>query len=108
VRYWRDPLVVSTTPAAGSSGPAPGTVTIRFQRDVTPAGADYAASVAVQGPGGAVAGTTVESEPGVLTWTPAAPLSPGTYEVTVDAVLSALGAGSVPIRTPYRFTFTVT
>jgi hypothetical protein len=108
VRYWRDPLVVSTEPADGTAGPAPSAVTIRFQRDVTPAGADYAGSVSVQGAGGAVAGTTTEPTPGVLTWTPATALAAGTYQATVDEVLSALGAGSVPIRAPYGFTFTVT
>jgi hypothetical protein len=108
IRYWRDPLVVATTPADGAAGPAPATVTIRFQRDITPVGADYAGSVTVRGAGGAVAGATAESAPGVLTWTPAAAPAPGTYQVTVDAVQSALGGGSVPIRKPYVFTFTVT
>jgi hypothetical protein len=107
VQYWRDPLVVSTTPADGSTGPAPAAVTAAFERDITPAGSDYAGSVTVQRSGTPVAGSTVESSPGVLTWTPAAALGPGTYQVTIDAVMSALPDGSVPIRKPYVFSFTV-
>jgi hypothetical protein len=49
-----------------------------------------------------------ESSPGVLTWTPAAPLAPGTYAVTVDGVQRDIGGDSVPMRQPYRFSFTVT
>jgi hypothetical protein len=107
-RAWRDPVVVSTTPDAGSAGPAPAAVTVRFQRDVDPAAQDFAGSVAVSAGGTAVAGTVRESTPGVLTWTPAAPLPAGTYAVEVGAVRSALGADSVPIQRPYRFGFTVT
>jgi hypothetical protein len=108
VQYWRDPLVVSTTPANGTTGPAPASLTIDFQRDITPAGTDYANSVTLRLGATAVAGTTAEPTPGVLTWTPAAALAPGTYQVTIDNVASALASGSVPIRNPYLFAFTVT
>ena len=47
-------------------------------------------------------------EPGVLTWTPSAPLPVGDYSVEVTAVRSVLGADSVPMRRPDRFTLTVT
>jgi hypothetical protein len=97
-RLWRDPLVVSATGGAGG-------VTARFQRDIDPDGADFAAAVVVNG--GAATGTVVETEPGVLTWTPSAALAPGTYTVDVFHVRSALGADSVPMQQPYRFTFTV-
>lgn len=100
VRYWRDPLVVSTAVA-------PGAVTVTFQRDIQPAGADYSGSVTVTGPGGAViAGTVTEPAPGTLVWTPAAALPAGAYTLTV-AQVSSTGAAGVPIRTPYTATITV-
>ncbi|MEV4703506.1 TIM-barrel domain-containing protein [Actinoplanes sp. NPDC049316] len=106
IQYWRDPLVVATTPAAGSSGPSPAAVTVRFQRDIQPSGADYSGAVRVEGPSGAVAGPVAETTPGTLTWTPAAALPAGGYTVTV-AQVSSTGAAGVPIRQPYTFTFTV-
>ena len=106
IRYWRDPLVVATTPAAGSTGPAPAAVTVTFQRDIQPAGADYQGSVVVTGPGGTAAGTVTETEPGTLRWVPAAALAPGAYTATVAGV-SSTGPGGVAIRRPYTFTFTV-
>jgi hypothetical protein len=95
IQYWRDPLVVST--AATSTA-----VTVKFQRDIQPTGADYAGSVEVSGQ----AGTVAETEPGTLVWTPSAPLPAGTYTVTVDQV-SSTGPGGVPIRKPYTFTFAI-
>jgi Glycosyl hydrolases family 31 TIM-barrel domain/Glycosyl hydrolase family 31 C-terminal domain/Domain of unknown function (DUF5110)/Starch binding domain/NPCBM-associated, NEW3 domain of alpha-galactosidase/Bacterial Ig-like domain len=106
IQYWRDPLVVSTTPAAGSTGPAPAAVSITFQRDIQPTGADYAGAVVVDGPAGAVAGTVAEPNPGTLAWTPASALPAGAYSVTVAGVNST-GPAGVPIRQPYTFTFTV-
>jgi hypothetical protein len=108
VRYWRDPVVVSTSPANGSSGPAPATVTATFATDVRPTGADLSDAVTVTRGGTAVAGTVAETAPGVLTWTPAASLTPGAYEVTVGNVQRDIGGDSVPMRQPYRFSFTVT
>jgi hypothetical protein len=107
VRYWRDPVVASTSPADGSSGPAPAAVAVTFQTDVRPVGADFSGAVTVTRGGTAVAGSVAETSPGVLTWTPAAPLAPGAYAVTVDGVQRDIGGDSVPMRQPYRFAFTV-
>ena len=107
-RIWRDPVVVSATPDAGSSGPTPASVTVRFQRDVDPTGPDFSGSLTVSAGGTAVTGTVSETTPGILTWTPTAPLPAGTYTVEVSAVRSVLDADSVPIQRPYRYTFTVT
>jgi hypothetical protein len=108
VRYWRDPVVVSTSPPDGSTGVAPGTVTVTFQTDVNPTGADFSSAVTVTRDGSPVAGSVAETSPGVLTWTPAFPPGPGTYQVTVNGVQRDIGGDSVPMRQPYRFTFTVT
>jgi hypothetical protein len=105
IQYWRDPLVVSTAPAAGSTGPAPGAITVRFERDIQPTGTDYAGAVTVTGPAGAVPGTVAETDPGTLVWTPGAALPQGGYTVTVAGV-SSTGPAGVPIRQPYTFTFT--
>ena len=58
IQYWRDPVVVSTAATAT-------TVTVKFQRDIQPVGADFAGSVAVAGQSGTVA----ETDPGTLVWT---------------------------------------
>jgi hypothetical protein len=107
-QYWRDPLVVSTGPPDGATGSAPGSVAVRFQRDVDPAGVDFTSSVSVTSNGSPMAGSVVKSTPGVLIWTPSAALPPGNYQVVVSGVKSALGGDSVPMQAPYRFTFTVT
>ncbi|WP_306207679.1 TIM-barrel domain-containing protein [Actinoplanes sp. RD1] len=99
IQYWRDPLVVS-------AAATPTAVTVRFQRDVQPTGADYSGSVTVTGPSGPLAGTVTEPAPGTLLWTPAAPLAPGAYPVTV-AQVSSTGAAGVPIRQPWTATLTV-
>ena len=108
VRYWRDPVVVSTSPADASTGPAPAAVTVTFQTDVNPTGTDFSSAVTVTRDGSPVAGSVAETSPGVLTWTPASPPGPGTYQVTVNGVQRDIGGDSVPMRQPYRFTFTVT
>ncbi|MEY9935510.1 hypothetical protein ABH926_010192 [Catenulispora sp. GP43] len=105
--FWRDPLVVSTTPADGSSGAAPSALTVAFAQDITPTGSDYSGSVAVTDSGSAVAGTTAKNAAGVLTWTPSAALSAGTYQVTVQDVASANAGDNMPIQEPYTFSFTV-
>jgi hypothetical protein len=99
IQYWRDPLVVATAATASA-------VTVRFERDIQPTGADYAGSVTVTGPSGAVAGTVAETDPGTLVWTPAATLPAGFYTATVAQVTSAVSDG-VPIQKPYTFSFTV-
>jgi hypothetical protein len=106
--YWRDPLVVSTSPTDGASGAAPASVSMTFERDVAPTGSDYSSSVAVTSGGAAVSGVTAEPTPGTLTWTPSTALPAGTYQVTVDNVQSVIGSESVPIQKPYTFSFTVT
>jgi hypothetical protein len=108
IQYWRDPLVVSTVPAGGSSGPAPAAVTVTFQRDVQPTtGSDYSGAVTVTGPAGPVTGAVAETVPGTLTWSPATALPPGAYSVTVTG-LNSTGPGGVPMAKPYTFAFTVT
>jgi hypothetical protein len=99
IQYWRDPLVVSTSSSATA-------VTVRFQRDIQPSGADFSTAVVVTGVFGPIAGTVAETTPGVLTWTPSETLPSGTYTGTV-ANVSSTGGGSVPIRKPYTFSFTV-
>jgi hypothetical protein len=99
IQYWRDPVVVSTALTGGA-------LTIQFQRDIQPTGADYSGSVTVHGPSGDVAGTVAETTPGTLVWTPSSPLPAGSYTGTVSAVNST-GPGGVPIRVPYTFSFTV-
>ena len=98
IQFWRDPLVVSTAFADGA-------LTVQFQRDIQPTGADYTRSVAVHGSSGDVPGTVAEVTPGTLVWTPSSPLPAGPYTATVSGVNST-GPGGVPIRTPYTFAFT--
>ena len=76
--------------------------------DAKPTGADFSSAVTVTRDGSPVAGSVAETSPGVLTWTPASPPGPGTYQVTVNGVQRDIGGDSVPMRQPYRFTFTVT
>ena len=52
-------------------------------------------------------GTVEEAGAGVLTWTPAATLGSGSYDVTVYSVKSDLGGDSVPMDVPYELTFSV-
>jgi hypothetical protein len=106
-QYWRDPLVVSTSPADGATTSTPAAVAVNFQRDIAPTAADYSGSVSVARSGTAIPGSVAEPTPGVLTWTPSASLPAGSYQVTVNNVQSAIGADSVPIQTPYSFAFTV-
>ncbi|MFL6053025.1 MAG: TIM-barrel domain-containing protein [Actinoallomurus sp.] len=106
-QFWRDPLVVSTSPADGDTVSAPAAVTVRFNRDIAPAGNGYDGSVAVTRGGAAVAGTAARTSAGELTWTPSAALPAGTYQVSVANVQSALGSDGVPMRRPYTFSFTV-
>jgi hypothetical protein len=105
--YWRDPLVVSTTPSNGASVTTPAAVTATFERDIAPTGADYSNSVTVTQNGTPISGTTTEPTPGTLSWTPSAPLPAGSYQVTVDNVQSVIGSDSIPMQKPYTYTFTV-
>jgi glycosidase len=100
VQFWRDPLVVSAT--GGASG-----ATVTFERNVQPQAADYSSSIVVRLGGSPVAGSIAETSDGVLTWTPAAALAAGSYEVTVFNVRSEIAGDSVAMQAPYLFGFTV-
>ena len=100
VEFWRDPLVASASGSASS-------VVATFERDVQPALADFSTSIVVESGGSPVAGSVAETSAGVLTWTPAATLGSGSYDVTVYSVKSDLGGDSVPMDVPYEFTFSV-
>ncbi len=109
VQYWRDPLVVSTSPAAGASVTSPATVTATFRRDIQPLqSSDYGNSMVVEANGATVAGLVTSPDNLTLVWTPAAPLGTGTYQVTVFNVRSNLSNDSVSMQAPYVFSFTVT
>jgi hypothetical protein len=109
---WRDPLVAATVPADGYAGPPPPPpgVIITFARDIQPAegAVDFSASVVVESGGAPIIGTVTSPDAVTLVWTPDVGLIPGTYTVTVYNLRSALGGDSVPMQTPYVFTFTVT
>ncbi|KYF79115.1 hypothetical protein BE17_40975, partial [Sorangium cellulosum] len=108
IRYWRDPLVAGTAPADGTVVLAAPAIEISFSRDVDPPDAGgYEGSVQVARDGEPVAGAVDEAAPGSLIFTPAGPLAPGDYEVTVSNVKSALGVDGVPMQAPYTFSFTV-
>ena len=101
VQYWRDPLVKKVTGSASS-------VSVAFERNVMPTGADYSTSVVVTAGSSPVAGSVAPSSGSVatLTWTPSAPLASGIYTVTVQNVRSDVG-DTVPIQATYTTTFTL-
>ena len=55
-----------------------------------------------------ISGSVAETSDGVLTWTPASALAPGTYDVTVFHVKSDLSGDSASMQAPYVFTFAAT
>ena len=87
VANWRDPLVVSHSPAAGATGvPATTTVTVSWSKPMN-GGTDFV----IENEDGAVSGSFANAS-GTTTFTPAAPLMPGTmYSVTVSGETSASG-----------------
>jgi glycosidase/methionine-rich copper-binding protein CopC len=109
VQNWRDALVASTSPADGAVGAAPPAIRVTFNWDVKPDGADFTSAIAVTSGGAAVAGTiTHDAATSSLIFTPASPLTAGSYTVTVDHVVSITQQNDgIKIRTPYTFTFTV-
>jgi alpha-glucosidase len=109
VQNWRDPLVSATSPAAGAAGAAPAAITVDFNWDVKSDGADFSTAVVVTKAGAVVAGTVSHSPSSpYLSFTPSAPLTAGSYTVTVDHVISlTVQNDGVKIRTPYSFSFTV-
>ncbi len=109
VQYWRDPLVTSTNPANGSTGPALAQVTVHFARAIQPlANSDFSNSIMVQTGGTTVVGTVTAPDNTTLVWTPSTQLSQGSYQVTVFNLRSDLGGDSVLMQSPYTFAFTVT
>jgi methionine-rich copper-binding protein CopC len=109
VQFWRDPLVLSTSPVNGASGPAPANVEVTFDRTIQPGDSDFSNAIAVTLNGSPVSGATTPTSGNTtsLTWTPSAALSAGSYTVTVGNVRSSLGGDSVPMQQPYIFSFTV-
>ncbi|WP_428268731.1 glycoside hydrolase family 97 catalytic domain-containing protein [Haliangium sp.] len=107
IRFWRDPLVVSTVPAEGASVASPASIEIAFARDVTAPESGYAGTVQVSGSAGTITGEVTEPSPGTLVFTPTQALTNGAYTVTVSGVMSALGTDSVPMQSPYELSFTV-
>ena len=109
VQNWRDALVTGTVPANGASGSAPAAITATFNWDVKSDGADLSNAIVVTRGGSAVAGTiSHDSTTQSLTFTPSAPLTAGTYTVTIDHVVSlTVQNDGIKIRTPYVFSFTV-
>jgi len=109
VQNWRDALVTGTVPASGASGPAPAAITATFNWDVKPDGTDFSNAIVVTLGGAAVAGTiSHDSAAQSLTFTSSAPLTVGTYTVTIDHVVSlTIQNDGIKIRIPYVFSFTV-
>jgi hypothetical protein len=102
-----EPRVQATTPAKGASGPAPTTVTVIFDRDIQPAGQDFTPSILVKRGSTPVGGTITTSGGNTIIWTPSPPLVAGNYTVTIFNIESSVESGSVPMRTPCIFTFSV-
>jgi glycosidase len=107
VRYWRDPVVASVTPANGSSGAAPATVSAAWLQPVEATTTESAILTVVKG-ATPVAGTVARVDDNTFAWTPSAALTPGTYTVTAFNVKrSDIGGEAVPQQAPYTWTFNV-
>ncbi|MCB8961571.1 MAG: alpha amylase N-terminal ig-like domain-containing protein, partial [Ardenticatenales bacterium] len=86
VQYWRDPLVTAVSPADGSTSvPLTSPVTVSWSIPMAP-DTDFV----VSGPAGTVPGSFAYDAAGqTVTFTPAAPLEPGTtYDVTIAGASS--------------------
>jgi alpha-glucosidase len=106
VRFWRDPLVVGFSPAAGATGvPLSAQVSVSWSIPMEP---DTAFEVS--GPGGPVAGPfAYDAESQVVTFTPDADLEPGvTYTVLVAGAVSVgvPNGDSGVQQTPVTWVFT--
>jgi hypothetical protein len=99
VQAWRDPLVLSTEPAAGSRGPV-AAVRVEFATAINAADAANVIAVA-DAQGTAVAGSVAQAGK-ALVWTPAAPLPAGDYTATAANVTT-----DTPLAKPYTWGFTV-
>lgn len=102
VQNWRDALVTGTNATASA-------ITVTFNWDVKPDGADFSNAIAVMNGATPVSGAiTHDAATQSLTFTPTTPLASGTYTVTIDHVVSlTIQADGIKIRAPYVFTFTV-
>lgn len=101
VQLWRDPIVVSHSPADGATDvPFDSTVVVNWS-EAMPSGTSFS----VSGPGGAVTGTfALSNSDTTLTFTPDAPLAPETeYDVLVSGQTDA--GGDVQ-QVPAAFSFT--
>ena len=103
---WRDPLVVSVTPADGTTGLASGTVVSLEWNQAMPA--DPGSGVTVTGPGsggGAVAGTfSYDNTTFTHTFTPDNPLADGEYTVTASGTIDDAGGDSQLVDNVTTFT----
>ncbi len=112
VQNWRDALVTATSPVSGAVVAPTTAISVGFNWDVKSDGtdaSDFSSAIVVSNGSAPVSGTvTHDSASHSLTFTPVAPLAPGTYTVTVDHVIPLTGQNDgIRIRTPYVFTFTV-
>lgn len=100
VRFWRDPLVVSFTPADGEIVTPDTAITVTWSITMS-ADTDFE----VTGESGVVAGTFALSADGhQVVFTPAAPLAAGEYTVLVAGQSAATGDGQ---QFPVTWQFTV-
>jgi hypothetical protein len=100
VQTWRDPLVMSTIPAADSAG-AVETVQATFAIGVL-ADDPNAVIVVTDEAGETVPGSVTGDSPETYTWTPDAPLEPGAYTATVFNV-----EATIAMQKPYVWSFVV-
>ncbi|HRF98559.1 MAG TPA: Ig-like domain-containing protein, partial [Aggregatilineales bacterium] len=103
VANWRDPLVVSTTPADTATGVPPGsTLDIVWNQDMP---ANINSCVTVTGPSGVVTGTWAFDAPtNTSTFTPSANLELGAHTVAVIGCVDV--AGDIQ-QVPYNYSFDV-
>ncbi len=106
VRFWRDPLVVQTSPSDGASGAAPSEIEIVFERDIRALSGGYADAMRVTREGEEIAGAVTEDTAGTLVFRPDTALAAGVYEVYVSEVESVLDE-TAAMQAPYTFSFTV-
>jgi methionine-rich copper-binding protein CopC len=103
------PIVIATSPASGSTVPAPGTVTVTFNEAMNPAtisGTTFVVTVTI---GGAVVPGTVSynTSTNIATFTPDSPgLIPNGYTATVTTGAQDLAGNG--ITATFIFTFTTT
>ena len=100
VQKWRDPLVATTIPESDSTG-AVETVQATMAIDVI-ADDPNAVITVTDATGAPVAGTTTMEGTTQFTWTPDAPLAPGTYTATLFNV-----EATIAMQQPYIWSFTV-